>query len=402
MLSTKMKKYQHVGIIFLFGMLLITACDIKNNDVLPDQTFTKIYDDDRFQEEYYPLDIIQTADKGYLVLSERKIEGSIFTGVYVLKTDENGAVVTSTVMDDDFVRPIKKILFSEGMYYFVCMSNINQTVQLIPVDEQGVIGTPVPVSGTTYPLVLAADGNNFLMQSYNSADKRTVVSVFNKDGQLSQLAEFDIGAGEDVEVHIIDHLTRNGTQLPFQVGKSGASYFFNGYFNYTFSLVFTDLSDDTPEGVCQGQQNLGGIGAVQPAGANSFAISRFNFGDNYLSPNANIPTNSITSSVDLPGNTFPELEEDAIVIIEPAPNTTDWLYASTTKSKRVVLFGFSQTDATLKGTFYLGASNPYRASSIAFTEDGGMVVLGQTNVEGRFPRIVIFKLDEAQLKQIIF
>ena len=52
-------------------------------------------------------------------------------------------------------------------------------------------------------------------------------------------------------------------------------YFFNGFFNYTFSLVFTDITSDDPIGVVQGQQDDGGFSAVTPLSGNKFAILTF-------------------------------------------------------------------------------------------------------------------------------
>lgn len=387
-----------IRIALFIGLLgFVVGCDISNNEVAPDQSFTKIYDDNQFSEQYYPLDIVQTPDEGFLILSERKVDGSIFNGIYVLKTDKNGSIVKVTAVPNENVHPVKQLLENNGQYYFVCMSSVNQAALLISIDAQGEVADPIAVPGAYYPLSVSLDAANFVMQSYNNADKRTVVSVFNTAGQISKQAEFDIGAGEDVEVHIINHFTRNGTQFPFQVGKTGGTYFFNGFYNYTFSLVFTNLTSGDPTGVCQGQQNLGGIGGVYPLSGNQFAISRFNFGDNYLAPTATIPTNAITSSVDIPGNTFPELTENATVVIKPFPTGGESLYASTTKSQRVVLYGFSQADGVLKGTQYLGSSSPFEIASFTFTSDGGLAVLAQTFIEGRFPRMAVFKLTKAQV-----
>ena len=382
---------------FISLLMFVIGCDINNNDIAPNKTFTRIYDDDRFGEVYYPLDIVQTKDDGFLILSERRIEGSIFTGVYLIKTDLNGAVESTSSLANDFVHPVKQLLENNGQYYFVCMGDLNQEAYLVAINDTGQMIDPVSIQGATYPLSLALDGNFFVMQSYNNTDKRTVMSVFDASGQISKQAEFSIGAGENVETPIINHFTKNGTQLPFQVGKTGSSYYFNGFYNYTFSLVFTDLSGGNPSGVCQGQQNLGGIGAVQPLTGSTFAISRFNFGDNYLAPAATIPTNEITSSVDIPGNTFPELVENARVIIKSFPDGGNWLYASTTKSRRIVLFGFTQVKGELMGTRYLGSASPFEIASFTFTTDGGVAVLTQTFVEGRFPRIAVFKLSTEEV-----
>ena len=93
-------------LLYLFILTISWGCDISKNDFEPTSTFVKIYDDNRFEQEYYPLDVIQTADNGYLILSEKKDDQSLFTSVYVLKTDELGNVITQTEMVAPYSNPL--------------------------------------------------------------------------------------------------------------------------------------------------------------------------------------------------------------------------------------------------------------------------------------------------------
>jgi len=284
-----MKKF-----IYLYPLILLFAasCDISKNDVVPTNSFTKIYDDDRFEQEYYPLDIIQTADEGFLVLSELKNDQSLYTSVLVLKTDAMGAIISKTEMSSPYVLPVNGWQQIGESYYFVCMDENSTTAQLVAVSEEGVLSDPVPLGGITFPLAVNSDGTQFTILSYDNGNSETVISIASTTGQINQQKGYTIGAGVDVEKPIIDHLTRNGDILPFQVGqtKEGLTYF-NGFYNYTFSLVFSNFGDD-PMGVCQGQLSQGGISEVASLGNNIFGIARFNFGDNYIAPLASIPTNS--------------------------------------------------------------------------------------------------------------
>lgn len=382
-------KANRLSILFLFASLI--SCDISHNNVEPTTTFTKIYDDSRFEHEYYPLDIVQTSDEGFLILSEKKTDQSLFTSVFVLKTDAMGNVVSSTEMDASYVHPINGWQFIGGSYYFICMDANTLTGLLVPVDEAGTLSDPVPL-GVTYPLVASQDNDNIVLLSFDNANNQTVISLANVSGQISQQASYTIGAGVDVEKPIIDHLTRNGDELPFAVGKtSSGTYFFNGLYNYTFSLVFTNFGD-SPTGVCQGQLSEGGISAVAAVSNGIFNVARFNFGANYLTPMAGISTSSTTSSIDLEGNIFPEIESGARVKIEQT-ETGEWLYATNTQSKQLVLFSFDET-GTISGTDYIGSGNPYSFASFCLTSDGGVAILAKTALEGRFPRIALFKRDK--------
>jgi len=390
-------------LIYIYTLVLtfFASCDISKNDVLPTNSFTKIYDDNRFEQEYYPLDIIQTMDEGFLILAEVKNDQSLFTSVYVIKTDALGAILSKTEMSSPFVMPVNGWQKIGANYYFVCMDETTLTAQLIPVSEAGVIETAIPLNGITYPLVVTGDESNLTILSYDNANSETVISVASTSSQINQQKGYTIGAGVDVEKPIIDHLTRNGDLLPFQVGKTKEGlYYFNGFYNYTFSLVFTNFGD-SPTGVCQGQLSQGGISAVSSLGNDIFGIARFNFGDNYIAPTASISTNSITSSTDLEGNTFPEIENKSVVSIIDTGTSEEWLYGTSTQNNQVVLYGFNQSTGTILGTSYLGSGNPYTLAAITTTLDGGIAVLAQTSLEGRFPRIALFKRDKAFLDELM-
>ena len=338
---------------FLLILFLSSSCDIAKNDVLPDDTFVKIYDDSRFEQEYYPLDVIQTADNGYLILSEVKYDQSLFTSINILKTDAMGDIVLSTQMPAPYVNAVGGLNKIDGNYYFVCMDSNNLSSQLVMVDNAGVIGDPVPLGGITYPLVSNLDANNIVLLSFDNSSGESVISVVSSTGQITQQASYSIGAGVDVEKPVIDHLTRNGPKLPFSVGKiSGGNYYFNGFYNYTFSLVFSDFGA-SPTGVCQGQLSQGGISAISSLGGNNFGVARFNFGKNYINPLVSISTSSITSSTDLGGNIFPEIESPAKVKLLAADQDPKWIYGTHTQSKQLVFYGFEQASGNILGTAYL-------------------------------------------------
>jgi hypothetical protein len=373
-------------------LFMLLACDIADNQADPAASFSKIYDDERFEIEYYPLSIIQTSDDGYLILSEVKNDISSFTSAYVLKLSPEGEVEQATLMPDPIGLPVGEWSVINDRYYFVGMNTTTLLAQLIAVEVDGTVGEPQTI-GTTYPLAAKQDGNNILLLSFDNQDANSVLSMVSSDGTITQQAEYTIGAGVDVEKPIIDHLTRNGPKIPFAVGNSDNGYYFNGLFNYTFSMVFTNFGDD-PTGVCQGQLSLGGISAVHRLNGNNYAVSRYNFGASYINPIVQINSNAVTSSVDLGGNTFPEIESEAVVAIRENTDLGVVVYGTQTNSRRIVLYGYASDNGEITGTQYLGAGNPYLFIDFTFTNDGGIAILSQVALEGRFPRIAIFKRDK--------
>lgn len=382
--------------------LVVLSCVEETTPELEEQKFTRIFDNNQFHASNTPIDAAQTPDGGYLILSSRRLTDSDFSGVYLMKVNERGVFVTDLEVEEEFVNPIGDLMFIDGYYYFFCMDELAVQAHIAKVSPDLAEVTITPVSsGLSYPSAASLDGVNFLLLSYDHVEKTSVLSLINTGGSVVASKGFDIGIGEDVEEPIINHFIGTGTKFPFIAGRiPGGHYFFNGFYNYTFSLVFTDLNQDDPVGVVQGQHDDGGFSAVRHIASTKFAASRFNFGDNYLLPNVILPSTSITSTVDYTGNTLPELVPNANVRIVRTTigGVNTLVFASDTKAKQIALLLYDEATGALMGSHYLGFSNPFEVASVIQTEDQGLLVCGTTYLAGRFPRICLFKLSKEEVE----
>jgi hypothetical protein len=393
----------------LFVAFMACSC-AKDSDVATDKAnFTRIYDVNKFDASYYPIDIKQTPDGGFLILGGRRLADSNFGGAYLMKADQLGGFVSDLEVPSDKIAPIGPLLEGSGKYYFFSMAPVGFQTQLNEVDADGALTKTTPVAGgSSYPSASSKDGDNsFLLLGYDSDSKETTISSVNLSGTASKTKKFSIGEGKGVEVPIIEHFLRTGKQFPFQVGKTTSGQYFNGFYNYTFSLVFTNIDLDPTKsegkalGVVQGQQDDGGFSYVMPLDGSKYAAARFNFGDNYLLPNATLSSSGISSSLDLSltGYTLPELSSNVTIKIISAKvdNNDIILYGSTTRSKQIVLLGYEKATGKFLGSRYLGFSNPFEMAAMTTTADGGLAVCGTTYVAGRFPRICLFKISKDEL-----
>lgn len=402
-LQTIIQHYTSGCSLLLIIALASGSCSNEADPIADKSNFTRIYDNDKFNTSYFPIDMRQTPDGGYLILGGRRIEDSNFSGVYLTKVDELGAFVSEQEVDEVNVNPIGPLMELNGKYYFFCMTAVGLQTQLIEMDASGVIAQTIDVGGS-YPAAAALDNSNFVLLSYDNLSKQSVVSLVTPAGSISKSKGFSIGAGDAVEEPIINHFIRTGRQLPFQVGKtSSGQYYFNGFYNYTFSMVVTDLAGDDPIGVVQGQQEDGGFSQIQQIDGGKFAASRFNFGDNYFLPNVSIAVSGTSSVADLGGNKLPELTSNAPVMILKASfnGKNNLIYASNTRSKQIALFIYDQTNGDFLGSRYLGFSNPFEIANLITTSDGGIAVCGTTYVAGRFPRICLFKIGKDEFSSSI-
>ncbi len=380
---------------------LLFSCAKDADPALDKANFTRIYDNNKFNGSYFPIDVKQTPDGGYLILAERRLVNSSFNGTYLLKVDELGAFVSELEVPSNQVAPIGPLLEANSKYYFFSMEPGNFQTQLSEVEPTGTV-TKTTLVGGSYPSAAYKDNSdsNFVLLRYDNTTKQSVVTVMNPNGSVSKSMGFTIGAGDGVEEKFISHFLRTGRQFPFQVGKTAnGQYFFNGFYNYNFSLVFSSLSTSNPTGIAFGQQDQGGFSCVFPLEGNNYAAARFNFGDNYLLPTTNINSTGISQIVDLAGNNLLELSSNATVkVINLSLNTKSiLLFASNTRSKQIALFGYDRTTGKLVGSKYLGFSNTYEIASLTSTSDGGLAVCGTTYVAGRFPRICLFKISKEEL-----
>ncbi|MEQ8927369.1 MAG: hypothetical protein RLO81_16230 [Fulvivirga sp.] len=388
--------------LLLIFTVFCSACDTSENEATLSESFFKVYDNSTFDASYIPIDVKQTASDGYLILSSSRLSSTNFTGVNLIMVDKDGEFIREEVLSEEYVNPVNQLIKINDQYFFMAMNAVSLQATLFQITDSARIVSITPLGGLTYPMYLNQDGQNLLTLSYNNQDKNSVLSVISTEGAILESEGYTIGAGPDTEVPIISHFTRTGKQLPFFAGKiSGGSYFFNGFYNYTLSLVFSNFSGE-PVGVVQGQQDDGGFSSgVSVAGAN-FAASRFNFGENFIIPTVNLNTTGITSTTDIIGNPFPELVPDAPVILKliNVSGQQVILYGSSTKSGQIILMAFDASSGILNGTKYMGSTYPYEIAGFTSTSDGGLAVIGNTSVAGRFDRICLFKLSASELASL--
>lgn len=393
------------NILFTFFVLLFFVASCKKSNVNPENIFTKIYSDPNSDISYYPLDISESGSGGYYILGATTIDTThTWLNTYVARTDKFGELQWSVILDIPYVNPVSNLINVAGEFFIFCMDEVSLGTHVLKIDEGGQTASQVASLGAIiYPLAVSkTPDNGFLLLSYDRISRNSTLSKIDASFNITWQSQFNVV--EDAEEILVDHLIKTGKNIPFFTGYVGSGnathYFANGLYNYTLSLLFVNATNGDRTGVAQGYRYDGGASSLLSIQGNSFALSRFSFGSNFLIPLTNIDLNSTTNISDLGGGKLAEIAANAETRVKRMTigGKETIVYATNTNNNQVILYAYDLTTNELILKKYLGFSNPVTIGSLIQTEDGGIAILVQTMVTGRFKRIGLYKIPKEHLE----
>ena len=390
-------------IYFIALIFVFQSCSEDSID--PESSFTKIYDSQNSDVSYHPIDIVETTS-GYIVLAGQDTDNSQFRELQVIQLDLEGNYLVEAGVPGSHVAPMGEFISIDSMYYFFTMEPILNTAQLVRMGNDPSTADVINIGGgIEFPLAANRTANgNLMLLSYDVGNTETVLSIMDTDGQIVNSAGFNIGAGNDVEPFIWQHYNdpeRAGQ--PFACGENGIdSYYFNGFFNFNLSLVFTDLSGVS--GTIQGQDvDNGGVRAIMPLGSDAFTLFGYQYNTNFIQSNLTIDTQANTSITDYFNMDFTEFRSRTPSIIRSMTlnGTTYSIVAAESQSRKVTLYFYDVATGELAGIHNIGHINPYTLGSIRVDAEDNLLVLGTTLVSNRFERIFLNKISTEELNAIL-
>lgn len=396
---------KHYRIIYLFiVVLLLASCDIKKNNISPDASFVRVFESPYASDAYYPLSIAQTDDSGYLILSALtdSVNNSNFPKVELIYTSSQGSVLSSKVVDG-YNGPVPGLMKIGNAYYFVC-TNSTPLPEVMEVKLSGtnIEYTPkikIPSGNGDLPLYSWNEGSNILLLAYDESGSTSVISKYANFSTNPVFSTHLEAKNQDFANQIEDHLQRTGTQMPFFGGNVGQNngYFVNCLENYSLALIFLSESGSETGSLYSYQTNA--LSSALFLQSDTFAISRFYSGDNFVFPLVGLNRSSVQSADNFKDILISQLKNDAQTkVIKYNFNGHDLIvYASTTKSNQIVLLFFDAQTGKQLYTHYLGEGNPVEVIDLITTSDGGLAVLGKTWINQQYQRIILYKVDKDQL-----
>jgi hypothetical protein len=386
------------GLLVICAALSLTGCDIKKSKADPSDSFSAVYDHPDVNLSFYPVDMVQTHDGGFLVLSVYTDTAlSTFPLIRLMKTDKTGALVREQVVDAAYCSAVPALIPNGSSWRFLCMDAVNQNTKLMEVDDALTSVSKLDDLAGKYPLYLFADNSdNFLVLSFDRIARTSVLTLYTSSGEQEWQSSYNIN--EDYKNQIETHLKKAGRQFPFFILQSGEStashYLVNCFFNYTMTLIFANPATGGRDGQVNTYQDNAAISSAAYLDGSRFALSRYYMSENYIFPSVELDQNNTQGSDDFNDIHLSELTADAAVksITTTFHNKEVVVYASQTKTNSLVLYFFNKADGKLVATKNLASTNPVNIAGLISTSDGGLALLAQTYVAGRFPRIAIFKI----------
>ena len=389
-------------IVILAGCM--TSCDIKKSDTDPSAEYAKIYDHPDMNLEFFPVDLKQTPDGGFLILSVyTDTTLSTFPLIHIMKTGKAGEKLWETWVDRMYCSAVPSLIPSGSNYIFVCMDAVNQETRLLLVNPGSGDVSEFGASTLQYPLYSMLDTQgDIILLNFDRQRRISILTRFNSAIAVEWSIEF--GIIDDVQHLIETHLAKTGKQFPFFIGQVGSTtithYFVNCFYNYTMTMLFAAATGGNHTGTLYTYQDDAAVSAAVSIDGNHFALSRYYSGDNFVNPAVDLDPGSIQSVTDFDDFALPELAPDAPVrCLHATINGKDVvIYASQTRTNQLALYFYSAADGTLQSVKFFNEKYPVTLAGLELTEEGGLALLTQTYVIGRFPRVNLIKLSPEDLE----
>ncbi|MBN1118518.1 MAG: hypothetical protein JXA77_15010 [Bacteroidales bacterium] len=389
-----MKNY----ILFAFALFSAMACEINQKDIHPESSFIKIYNNPSEQLAYYPTGIIQTDDRGFLILSGLKNDSSLFEypSAVIIKTSETGELDWTT--ETQYLAPANGFIEINGQYMFAAMDGQNNGYILQVNPTTGDISRAD--LNLTMPLAIFKDSKEQLVVlGYDFVSRSSTLSLFNSS--LKYLSGSALTVNSDMMPQIQAHMNKTGTEFPFFIGEwinaSESGYYANCMANYTLRTVFFNNNASPTGGDIYSFQARDAISSLVHKEGTSFAFTRYYGGHNYIASDMNININASQNFNDFTQHQLYDLVPNAKVVARKVvfDGSESMLFAGTTNSNSVAIYQYDTTGVEPIFTYYTDFADKIEISDMMQDgNDEGIVLLVKLYFTGRYLRPAVIKIEK--------
>ena len=378
-------------------LLILSGCEINQNEIMPEDGFMKIYNHPDEQLALYPESVLELPEGGYIFISAVKDENAEIEYPYasLVRTSKSGELIWT--MDYAWLAPTSKLILQNGSVSFVAM-NQQFNAYVISIDLSNGMETAQHALDMTMPLSAYSDEQgNLVVLGYDFVTQSSWISKYNSSFQLQRSNKLPVN--NDLVYLVQGHLNKTGQDYPFFIGgysnNSGTGYFVNCFYNYTLRTVFLDVSSLAATGDIYSFQTVEGISSIIQKSGSLFGLTSYYEGNNYIMAGAEVDVLSSGNIKDLPAEPMYELTYRAAIMAGSLITDEDQfaLYISQTNDNSLIVYQYALETDSLINTFSRKFDEGVEVRDFIQTADQGIAILANIYTLGKYKRPLLLKLD---------
>ncbi len=383
---------------FTYGLLLLlvlSGCEINQKEILPGDSFLKIYNHPEETLAFYPEGVVQLTGGGYLFVSAVKDEESDleYPSTQLVRTNEAGVVEWSRTYD--WLAPASDLILRGSSVLLVAMDGQLNAFAILIDPASGDVREQHDLE-MTLPLYAYGDGQgNLVVLGYDFVSRSSWISKYNGSFKLERSNKLSVNT--DLELMIQRHLNKTGEDFPFFIGEyttnTASGYYISCFYNYTLRTVFLDISSLNRTGDIFSFQTDEAISSVIHRNGSLFGITGYYEGNNYIVPESEVDVSTSQSIKDFEAEQLYELTYKAGVISTSISKDGERyaLFVSQTNANSIVIYQYAMESDSLINTIHRTFDERVEVSDVIQTEDQGVAILAGIHLLGKYRRPVLFK-----------
>lgn len=385
---------------YILCLFFLLACDEKDNEAKPEDRFSKIIDSKTYDDEFYPWDIKETEDKGFVMLSSSN--NSALKNIHILKTDNKGEFQWELKDSSSFKNPLPVLFQKNGEIYLFAMHQVTLTTHLLKIDMETKTLVEVQVyADFLYPIAANEVPGGYLVECFDRDAQR--IRLMKLDGNFNESWRERYDVYED-PVEFNEHLLRSNP-LPFFCGHVGtntsaSSYFIGGMYNFTLTTLFVNPNDGELKKRITGFRYEAGVSALLHTEASNFFLIKHNLvGENTVLPSFSVEVTDGTTlnsqnDEDVPEQIDLELPNRVKTVLKKLEIDGKERVVQLTETKnQEVLINVYTMAGDLIFTKKIGLETPHFIGNITTTSDGSLILFTKTLISSRISKLSLTKFS---------
>ncbi len=403
--SMKFTTPQYITYLHAFVLgITVFLCSSCSEEVTPDSDFFTIYDDQDFDALFVPKALHEFDNGNFLLLSGQKVESSDFEQVHIMLTTSEGRFILEETLESNYVHALPELLaFGDSAVQFFSMdTDANNASVLHTIQSDGSRQIPILFRDRFYPLSSTKTETGVALLSFDHINERNIISLFSHNGTVQDEVNYRVTFNNDLLVsQIFNHFNATSDKIPFELKAISSDQFIvNAIFDEILRMQIININSGLVTGSIKGFGLSNGVVAAGESSSTQYAVATFDqFGVKYHASQS-LQTNQEILSTDLTGNLLPEIDPEKdikIKAIELRGNNYS-AYGASTKSGQVSIKLYDNSGALAK-TIATGQGYEYSFADFVRTSDGGLAILSEVLIAGRFPRPALQKISQENLEK---